>query len=137
MILSSIIVLTLVFHEYLWNFLVSAERRVVEYSNTDRRKGKIKCHWVGCSDSCLESVSEGKNSSNYKIFLFCLGMSSSWKSLQNKNCHVLVRVSIAVRRHHDQATLIKTTFNWGWLTGQRCSPLLLWWETRLERWLSG
>lgn len=37
---------------------------------------------------------------------------------------VLVRVSMAVKRHHDHSnSLQRKTFNWDWLKVQRVSPL--------------
>jgi len=33
---------------------------------------------------------------------------------------------IAVNRHHDQSnTLVRTTFNWGWLTGSEAQSIII------------
>ena len=37
---------------------------------------------------------------------------------------VLVRVSIAVKRHHDQGNLYRTTYNWGWLPGSEVQSII-------------
>lgn len=43
----------------------------------------------------------------------------------------LVSISIAVKRHHDHATLTKKTFNFGGLLStQRFNPLSTWKEAR-------
>ena len=38
---------------------------------------------------------------------------------------ILVWVSTAVKRQHDQATLIRTTFNRGWLTGSEVQSIII------------
>jgi hypothetical protein len=38
---------------------------------------------------------------------------------------VLVRVSIAVNRYHTKATLIRTTFIWGWLAGSAVQSIVI------------
>jgi hypothetical protein len=46
------------------------------------------------------------------------------------NVSVLVRVSLLLMDTMTKATLIRTTFNWGWLTGSEVQSIII----KMEAW---